>query len=497
MIIINKLISLLLVFLLCLPIAFAEPNISFSLYGYEDESSNVNWIDNSFFKRWGEKFNIEFDLKAYRDKTEYYNYINSLSDSSDLPDVFFKANLNTTQAIDLYNKNVIVDLTQYIDEYMPELKKTLANNPDIRDIITVDGKILTLPYINMVPSQNYIWINKVWLDNLKLDLPKTPEEFKNVLTAFKDNDPNGNNQSDEIPIIFNGIWDAKFLSHSFGIISDDFNLSFSNDKLDFAPTSQNYYDFIDYLKQLYNDGLIDKNCFYPKLNLNNEKLKKSIYGVIISPNPYSYGNSDFSKEYIIMPPLSNNGEQVYREFNKKAIPGTLAISSKCRDVPTILKAVDYLYSADGSKLISIGEENEEYRVFDDGTWDWINSDSKSIQNVLSNITLSAGGFAPYIETNEFLKEYSNKDASSFLMEMEDFRKYLKSPMPPLQLSMQDIDYLKPLQYKIGKYTDEMITRFVLGEIILDDVTWNDFKSTLIDLGLEEFIEFWQNKVMEK
>ena len=44
------------------------------------------------------------------------------------------------------------------------------------------------------------WINKNWLEKLNLAVPTTTEELKNVLIAFRDNDPNGNGQKDEIPL---------------------------------------------------------------------------------------------------------------------------------------------------------------------------------------------------------------------------------------------------------------------------------------------------------
>ena len=43
------------------------------------------------------------------------------------------------------------------------------------------------------------WINVGWLDALGLEMPETTEDFKNVLTAFKNDDPNGNGEADEVP----------------------------------------------------------------------------------------------------------------------------------------------------------------------------------------------------------------------------------------------------------------------------------------------------------
>lgn len=72
-----------------------------------------------------------------------------------------------------------------------------------------DGTVRALPIgdetaHNTIDSQ--LWINQKWLDKLNLDMPQTPEEFKEVLIAFRDKDPNGNGIQDEIPFTFQDAW---------------------------------------------------------------------------------------------------------------------------------------------------------------------------------------------------------------------------------------------------------------------------------------------------
>ncbi len=46
-----------------------------------------------------------------------------------------------------------------------------------------------------------LWINSEWLGKLGLKVPGTTQELKEVLTAFRDMDPNGNGIKDEIPLL--------------------------------------------------------------------------------------------------------------------------------------------------------------------------------------------------------------------------------------------------------------------------------------------------------
>lgn len=93
-------------------------------------------------------------------------------------------------------------------------------DPSIRDAITLpDGVIAALPFVNRTPGQNILWINKEWLDNLKLSMPVTIEDLEAVLTAFKTRDPNRNGRNDEVPLSFIGPYDLKISVHAWGLIA--------------------------------------------------------------------------------------------------------------------------------------------------------------------------------------------------------------------------------------------------------------------------------------
>ncbi len=53
-----------------------------------------------------------------------------------------------------------------------------------------------------------LWIYKPWLDKLGLKMPETTEELYQVLKAFKEQDPNGNGQADELPLSTSKIGDG-------------------------------------------------------------------------------------------------------------------------------------------------------------------------------------------------------------------------------------------------------------------------------------------------
>ena len=91
---------------------------------------------------------------------------------------------------------------------MPNYQHALEVYPAFRQMTTFpDGTIRSLAKIQPCRpmTRNQPIINKVWLDKLGLAIPTTIQELKDVLIAFKTQDPNGNGIADEIPSPTTGI----------------------------------------------------------------------------------------------------------------------------------------------------------------------------------------------------------------------------------------------------------------------------------------------------
>lgn len=70
-----------------------------------------------------------------------------------------------------------------------------------------DGKIYSFPYWGGAPWFGIYRmgvVNTDWLKAVDMEIPTSLEELKEVLIAFRDEDPNGNGKKDEIPLSWNG-----------------------------------------------------------------------------------------------------------------------------------------------------------------------------------------------------------------------------------------------------------------------------------------------------
>ena len=127
--------------------------------------------------------------------------------SGNLPDVIM---WNHDVSMDrMYAEGLIIDLTDLIAQYAPNLTRIYTERPELRkQVETADGKMYYFPSINPMQTveeicrkcYNGLIIRDDWLKKLGLTAPMTIDEWYEVLTAFKTQDPNGNGFRTRFPL---------------------------------------------------------------------------------------------------------------------------------------------------------------------------------------------------------------------------------------------------------------------------------------------------------
>ena len=246
--------------------------------GMPKSSLVTDYYDNYYTKWLEEKtgYKLEFQFFAAA-ANDYKSQLSTMvSGKLDLPDILYGFALGT----DLYERygqdGVFVDLAPYFNDKEGKAAEWWARFEELgeesqnniwRRMQSADGEghIYSFPEIqqSMIDIMDYqVWINKTWLDTLKLEMPTDPESLYNVLKAFKTNDVNGNGQlDDEIPLIgTNGGLSGQTLHWLINmfIYEDDatwFNVDESG-KL-YSPYRENAYrEALKYIRKLYDEKLM-------------------------------------------------------------------------------------------------------------------------------------------------------------------------------------------------------------------------------------------------
>ena len=266
--------------------------------GSEAEPNN-----RTIFKRLEEKTNVHVNWKAIQGDQWGDKISLEMSNIKTLPEFVFSAGFSDTDLLKYAKQGVIINVEDYIDKYMPNLKKVFEQAPEYRTMCTDEnGHIWALPWIEQLGYEktaiqtigNMPFINVAWLEFLGLEMPHTVDEFENVLIAFRDNadklKAQFNIEGDIIPmscIIGSGNEDCRVLTNGFGegygdpddgrhiVVSDDL-------KVICTAQTEGYRKGCEWLHKLYTENLIDKEAFTQEWATYVAKGKSGRYGVCFS-----------------------------------------------------------------------------------------------------------------------------------------------------------------------------------------------------------------------
>lgn len=467
----------------------------FTMAGFDGEDNTHNWTTNRFFVRMEERTGLSFDFQQYNSMEEWYKAKNDMFSGGELPDVLFKAALTTDELISYTDNGQLIDLLPLLEENAPNLWKLLQDHPEwLRAITLPNGKVGALPSIQTMSPQNAMWINKTWLDALKLDVPTDMESLRKVLTAFRDRDPNGNGKKDEVPMLFLGPWELKFFSHAWGVVANDFNIYLQDGQVHYWPQEDTFFAMAETLRGLYADGLLDPQGFATADSLRRITDAKAevIYGALFSPTPVNLLPYDMAmNNYVLMEPFVYEGRQIYRDLFGEITRGVFAITSACEDPAALLRWVDVLYTEEGAAEAMAGRQDEDYYVDADGLWDWIGGVEALGLEGLSDLTVYDTGDMPWLFPAEFYNRYSDKNVRSLNEQMAGLCSMVVKPFPAYNLTTEQTLYVMGLQQELGAYVDVTLARFVLGELDINDETKAEFLNGLQERGVEDMIAFWQ------
>lgn len=503
---ISLIISVLLALCLCIGSAFSQEGKNL-IFGFENSENRRDWKNHKFFAEMEKLFDVSFDYMQLSDERELSNFKNALiegkidknveknSKNSEndikIPDVFFKAHLSRLEQKRLYEKGAIINLYPLLEKNAPNFYALIKSNEELRKAVEIDENVIVaLPYIDLLPNINAMWINRLWLEVLHLNAPKNADELFDVLMAFKEKDPNQNGKKDEKPLNFTGVYDLKHLAHAFSIVCDDFNFSYENQKPMHFSESEGFSDFLEFVARLGREKLIELEAMSVPESIRRENEAKAAkrYGFIIAPLPSHYVPNEWIEDFICLLPFENEGKRAYRQITSPIHDGCFAIGSGAKQAEKLLKWVDYLYSDEGARLARLGVLGEDYAINGDGTW------RLNEANRLTRAGIEGAFDTPGISLGKIQYDYHDAKVGYCLRELDLVRPFIKS-MPTFEcFDIEKIERVRELNQKLSKLLDDFIGRIALNQIELSDISLADFRQSLLDNGLEELRELIKNGV---
>ncbi len=219
---------------------------------------------------WAEKLleelniDLQYEWFAMQSDDDSVQKKNIAIASGELPDFMMvnKEQLALLAKSDLINKDIGSIYDQYASDHLKEWMN--QEGTAALDSATYDGQLIAIPSRDSsIDTSPFLWLRQDWLDNLGLEVPTTMDELFDVMTAFKENDPDGNGQDDTIGIIMNNTFldnasgDMVGLFNGFGAypkawLEDGGNLVYGS----IQPEMK---EALAFLNKMYEAGLIEED----------------------------------------------------------------------------------------------------------------------------------------------------------------------------------------------------------------------------------------------
>ena len=458
------------------------------------------------YQRIQEETNVDVDWTCYI-KDQFIDKRNLLLAKGDgLPDIILNAEMGTLDLLKYGKQGLIVPVEDLIEQYMPNLKKVLDENPSYRKLITApDGHIYSFPWIEQLGVGKEAiqaiggmpFINKDWLDQLGLEMPTTTQELETVLAAFKEKIPNS------IPMSFRingGNEDLGFILGSFGYGDNpDHIMVDESNKVFYSLTDEGYKEGITWLHSLQQKGLIDPEAFTQDWATLVAKGKEDRYGLYFGWD--NLGVPGTAKSYVPMPALKGpSGEANAPRQSGTADGGFQAgkavITSSCEKLELAAKWVDLMYAPVQSVQNNWGTYGEEgkdniFELKDDGTLSHKPLDSLSVSPWEARCAQMVSG--PLAVLNSYYGTYTTCPPDA-LERMEFVKGYvadMKYDMlyPNIFMTQEDSELLAQYETGIKQYAEQMKATWILKGGI--EKEWDGYLKKLDQLGLQKYIAIKQ------
>lgn len=466
------------------PYLIAEEPTELTLFAITDTRID----DTEVWKKIEEMTNIRIRTVSSSSNSDADTAMNTMLMSGEIPDLIFSTNMKTF-ANEYGPDGAFAAIDELVSDETPNLNKQLERKEISSFITNYDGHAYYMCGVNPDTVSQGWMIRQDWLDKLGLEAPTNPEEFYNVLKAFKTQDPNGNGQADEVPYIsrFGTVDDLDFIFNATPEWTVD-----ENGKVYYGPTTQDFKTAYENIAKWYAEGLIDQEIYTRGAKSRDQLFGNNTAGVIHDWFGSTAQFNDILAESVpgfrlvaFAPPNEGHVEYTRRDV---AITQGVAIGANSDKKEYAIKLLDFLFSETGSRLMNFGIEGETYDlvdgrpVFKDFV---INGDKTAIQ-ILTELGACS---LVYEQDFDYERQWLNEDAKAG-SDMYINNGYLTTKFPGLSYTEEEYSRLNEIMTNVDTFRSERCQQWVFGSADVAS-TFDAYLAELDRLGLQEATEIQQ------
>lgn len=457
-------------------------------------------FETPFGKAWQENTGVNIEVLQLADN----NAMNLLFAGGEIPDLVwfgFQGSYSGGAAKAIKDK-VVEPLNDYV-EYLPDMMAALESNPDfLKATTTDDGDIIGGPFVRAdekLKTSSGMMIRQDFLDEVNMEIPKTPDELYTVLKAFKDE------LKVESPLSAR-LWWLQSIGLNHGLFTSPFglvkaNLYQENGEVRWGYYEQEYKEVLAWLNKLYTEGLMDPNFATIDNATHNANFMNGISGMTISSNggistfinTMKEADPDFNVSGV-GPLVAKEGDVALSTHYDNAVTGFyLTMSPTCKDKEAAAKFINYGYTEEGQMLMNFGIEGESYTMVDGyPTYTDVimkNPDGLNISQAMAQYQ-RAWSNGPFLQKEEYVEQYYVLEQQKQALDVWSVSDAIKYQLPAVVIAEEDAAGLSKLKADIDVYIGEMLVKFVTGQVSLDAFE-TEYLPTLKKMGIETVISMYQ------
>ena len=433
----------------------------------------------------------------------------------------------------LYNDGIIIELNDVIDKYMPNYKALLEAHPEVAKTLKDDqGRYLYFTVINPLSTPDEkvaaTWYGlqgrKDWMENVGIEeMPTTIDGWYEMLVAFRDLDPNGNGEQDEIPFDGGQAGYTYFLP-AFDILSGAY-IDPDTGKVGFGEYTQNYKEYLETMNKWYSEGLV-KDIWTEEGGLAGADAKDA--NIIADLAGSWMGLSNYweqrlpqlkeknpDADYIAFPWVEDAQGRVFAcDYNiSYGDRFTTVITVDCKNVEAAARLIDAMYTEEGTNCTTWGildgdpiltgrddtawtKGNGTYTVDENGVkheTEWANLMTEDFYDgtgafankyryAMSHVSFPRWGAGDYLAST---REQHYVDSAKLWGEGSNALEYPAA----IVLSVDAQKAAAPQVDEINSYISEMTQKFIKGEEPLTN--FDNYMDQLQKMGIEDLIAAYQ------
>ena len=399
---------------------------------------------------------------------------------------------------------VIIPLRDLMEDNMPNLMAYNKEKPHVAKQYTDDsGEVYYIPFIRQDEELKVFQgpqMRQDWLEKLGLEAPKNAEELYTVLKAFKEKDPNGNGQADEIPMSGVGFENtAHGIGNLLWMFGTTYNFYQEDGEVKYGVMEDNFVEGLEYITKLYSEGLIDQDYLLNDREKMDGKAMNDKVGFVYSLQPGKYYTAMHAdgRKVSGIPHPANDGvkNNVFDpSYIQDACSTSIAVTTANKNPSGSLKWLDNFFGGKGMEIFNFGKEGVSFDRDENGKPklnDYIfNNPNGKNQQEMSGLSL--GTYNSNFPGMQLWDYYSQILKPWGIESIETWSASGKTGgiIPTLSFTEDESETIARVMSQVETFVTERVNKIVIGNA--DISTIPEIRERINQMGIQEVIDIYND-----